>query len=135
MSSRATMKWVIEPADTLDLVHEQPADVGGRESGRSPDFASEVPRTALVSRKGLRLPIARGGVRTSTLRRHARRYGRPLLEIDPADSWAAVGIVDWLRAAPTETLSVGGPSESTQPGIGAAAYAVLVDVFGRLALP
>jgi hypothetical protein len=64
----------------------------------------------------------------------ARRYGRPLLEIDPADSHAAARIVDWLRAAPIETLGVGGPSERTQPGIGEATYALLVDVFGQLAL-
>jgi len=65
----------------------------------------------------------------------ARRYGRPLLEIDLADPQAATCIVDWLRAAPIETLSVGGPSERTEPGIGEAAYALLVDVFGQLAAP
>ena len=65
----------------------------------------------------------------------ARRYGRPLLECDAADPRAAVRIVDWLRAAPIETLSVGGPSERTQPGIGAAAYALLVDVFSQVAAP
>jgi len=64
----------------------------------------------------------------------ARRYGRPLLECDPADPRAAARIVEWLRGAAIETLSVGGPSESTQPGIGETAYALLVDVFGRLAL-
>ena len=63
-----------------------------------------------------------------------RRYGRPLLVCDPADPRAAARIVEWLRGAPIETLSVGGPSERTQPGIGKAAYALLVDVFGRLAL-
>ncbi|HET9768862.1 MAG TPA: putative molybdenum carrier protein [Thermoanaerobaculia bacterium] len=63
----------------------------------------------------------------------ARRYGRPLLVCDPADSQAAVRIVKWLRTVPVETLSVGGPSERTQPGIGEAAYALLVDVFGQLA--
>jgi hypothetical protein len=63
----------------------------------------------------------------------ARRYGRPLLECDPADPRAAPRIVEWLCAAPIETLSVGGPSERTQPGIGEAAYVLLVDVFGQLA--
>ncbi len=62
----------------------------------------------------------------------ARRNGRPLLVCDPADPQAAACIVEWLCAAPIETLSVGGPSESTQPGIGATAYALLVDVFGQL---
>jgi hypothetical protein len=65
----------------------------------------------------------------------ARRYRRPVFDCDPADPRAAARIVEWLRAAPIETLSVGGPSERTQPGIGAAAYALLVDVFGRLSLP
>jgi hypothetical protein len=63
----------------------------------------------------------------------ALRYGRPLLVCDPADEGAAARIVEWLRAAPIETLTVGGPSERTQPGIGEAAYALLVEVFCRLA--
>ena len=63
----------------------------------------------------------------------ARRYGRPLLVCDPADAEAAASIAAWLRASPIATLSVGGPSERTQPGIGEAAYALLVDVFGQLA--
>ena len=65
----------------------------------------------------------------------ARRYGRPLLECDPADPRAAARIAEWLRAAPIETLGVGGPSERTQPGIGEAAYGLLVEVFGQLARP
>lgn len=67
----------------------------------------------------------------------AHRYGRPLLVCDPDESAAAARIVEWLRGAPiaVTTLSVGGPSERTEPGIGAAAYALLVDVFGRLAAP
>lgn len=63
----------------------------------------------------------------------ARRYGRPLLVCDPGDPRAVARIVEWLRAAPIETLSVGGTSERTQPGVGEAAYALLVEVFGRLA--
>ena len=63
----------------------------------------------------------------------ARRYGRPLLACDPADPRAATRIVEWLHATPIETLSVGGPSERTQPGIGEAAYSLLVEVFGQLA--
>lgn len=63
----------------------------------------------------------------------ARRYGRPLLECDPVDARAAERIVEWLRAAPIATLSVGGPSERTQPGIGEAADALLVGVFQQLA--
>lgn len=65
----------------------------------------------------------------------ARRYGRPLLVCDPADPRAAERIVEWLHAAPIATLSVGGPSEGTQPGVGEAAYALLVDAFRRLAEP
>jgi hypothetical protein len=63
----------------------------------------------------------------------ARRYGRPLLVCDVADPQAAAHIVEWLRSSPIETLSVGGPSEGTEPGIGEVANALLVDVFGQLA--
>ena len=63
----------------------------------------------------------------------ARRYGRPLLVCDPTDAGSAARIVEWLRTAPIETLSVGGPSERTQPGIGEVAYVLLVEVFAQLA--
>ena len=61
-----------------------------------------------------------------------RRYGRPLLVCDPGDPHAALCIVEWLRAAQIATLSVGGPSERTQPGIGEAVYALLIEAFRRL---
>ncbi|HEV8242264.1 MAG TPA: putative molybdenum carrier protein [Thermoanaerobaculia bacterium] len=61
----------------------------------------------------------------------ARRYGKPVLECDPGDPRAVARIVDWLRSEPIATLSIGGPSEATQPGIGDAAYALLVEVFTR----
>lgn len=64
----------------------------------------------------------------------ARRFERPLLTCDPVDLQAAARIAEWLRGNPIATLSVGGPSERTQPGIGQAAYALLVDAFARLAL-
>ena|ERR1051325_9563540 len=64
----------------------------------------------------------------------ARRFERPLLTCDPVDPQAAERIAEWLRGNPIATLSVGGPSERTQPGIGQAAYALLVDAFARLAL-
>ena len=64
----------------------------------------------------------------------ARRYGKPLLVCDPADPHAAARIVAWLRESPVAiaTLSVGGPSERTQPGGGALTYALLVEVFGQI---
>ncbi|HXT50860.1 MAG TPA: putative molybdenum carrier protein [Thermoanaerobaculia bacterium] len=65
----------------------------------------------------------------------ARRFGKPLLVCDPADPDATTRIVTWLRDSPVAiaTLSVGGPSERTQPGVGEAAYALLVEVFSELA--
>jgi hypothetical protein len=59
----------------------------------------------------------------------ARRFGKPLLVCDSADAGAAARIVVWLRSSPIETLSVGGPSERTQPGVGATAYRLLGEVF------
>lgn len=64
----------------------------------------------------------------------ARRYGRPLLVCDPGDRHAAARVVAWLHDSPgaIATLSVGGPSERTQPGVGEAACALLVEVFSQL---
>jgi putative molybdenum carrier protein len=64
----------------------------------------------------------------------ARRYGRPLLVCDPDEPAAADRIVDWLCAHAIETLGVGGPSERTEPGVGGAAYTLLVAVFRRLSV-
>jgi hypothetical protein len=61
----------------------------------------------------------------------AARYGKPLLNCDVDDPDAANKIREWLTAFAIETLSVGGPSESTAPGIGGKAYALLVRLFRR----
>ncbi|MEY2547993.1 MAG: hypothetical protein QOD64_575 [Verrucomicrobiota bacterium] len=61
----------------------------------------------------------------------AARYGKPLLNCDVDDPDEANKIREWLTAFAIETLSVGGPSESTAPGIGGKAYALLVRLFRR----
>jgi hypothetical protein len=58
----------------------------------------------------------------------AARYQKPLLVCDVNDPDAPDRIWQWLTAFRIETLSVGGPSEGTSPGIGDRAYALLVDV-------
>jgi hypothetical protein len=59
----------------------------------------------------------------------AGRYGKPLLDCELDDPNAANRIREWLAAFAIETLSVGGPSESTAAGIGGKAYALLVRLF------
>jgi hypothetical protein len=59
----------------------------------------------------------------------AARYGKPLLICDVGDPEAADKTRQWIAANSIETLSVGGPSESTAPGIGDRAYGWLRDVF------
>jgi hypothetical protein len=63
--------------------------------------------------------------------RCAARYGRPLLVADPADPAAAREVARWLAAHPVRTLNVAGPAESTAPGIGDQAYALLVQVLAQ----
>src|SRR4051812_31835986 len=62
---------------------------------------------------------------TEWARKCAARYGKPLLDCDVNDPNATKNIRQWLAAFAIETLSVGGPSESTVPGIGGKAYALL----------
>lgn len=62
----------------------------------------------------------------------AKRYGRPLLVCDVADPDAKQKIQEWLRRNQIEVLSVGGPAESTSPGIGDGAYRLLCGVFEDL---
>lgn len=61
--------------------------------------------------------------------RCARRYKRPLLVCDIDDADAANKIRRWLATNAIRTLSVGGPAESTSPGIGDKAYALVIDIF------
>ena len=58
-----------------------------------------------------------------------KRYQRPLLICDLDDPNAKDLIQEWLAANSITALNVGGPSESTSPGIGEKAYAVLRSVF------
>ena len=59
----------------------------------------------------------------------AARFEKPLLICEVEDPDAERKIRDWLEAAPIGTLSVGGPSERSSPGIGERAYVLLRRVF------
>lgn len=65
----------------------------------------------------------------------AMRYGRPMLTGDPSDSEAKGRIVSWAKSLGVTTLNVGGPSESTVPGIGEQVVELLSVVFGELRDP
>jgi hypothetical protein len=58
----------------------------------------------------------------------AARYRRPIMICDLSDAQAKK-ISEWLVANDIGILSVGGPSESSVPGIGDEAYALLKRVF------
>jgi hypothetical protein len=60
--------------------------------------------------------------------RCAEVLGRPLLVCDPADPSACEAISGWIDESGIGTLHVAGPSEGVRPGIGEAAYALLVEV-------
>jgi hypothetical protein len=59
----------------------------------------------------------------------AKRYGRPLLVCDVSEPNAKQKIREWLGRNQIKVLSVGGPAESTSPGIGDRAYELLRSVF------
>jgi hypothetical protein len=59
----------------------------------------------------------------------AGHYQKALLLCDADDPKAADEIRHWLSRHSIETLSIGGPSEGTVPGIGQQTYALLVDFF------
>ncbi len=65
----------------------------------------------------------------------AMRFGRPILTCDPGDSEARGRIVSWVKSLGVTTLNVGGPSESTVPGMGEHVYELLSVVFGKLIDP
>ena len=68
---------------------------------------------------------------TDWAEQYAARLGRPVLVVDPWAPDAADQIRGWLDSLEIQTLGVGGPSESTVPGIGNQAYSVLARLFGR----
>lgn len=59
----------------------------------------------------------------------ATRYGRPLLVCDVDDPNAGEKIGEWLAANDLRVVSVGGPSESSAPGIGQRVSVLLREVF------
>ena len=64
--------------------------------------------------------------------RCAERYARPVLVCDLSDPNAKQKILEWLRENEIKVLSVGGPAESTSPGIGDRVYRLLRSVFDDL---
>jgi Circularly permutated YpsA SLOG family len=61
----------------------------------------------------------------------ANRYRRPLLVCALDDSTAQEKIREWLDANDISILSIGGPSESSAPGIGDQVYALLKRLFRK----
>jgi Circularly permutated YpsA SLOG family len=59
----------------------------------------------------------------------AKRYGRPMFLCDVSDPNAKQKIQEWLGLNEIKVLSIGGPAESTSPGIGDRVYALLRSVF------
>jgi CO dehydrogenase/acetyl-CoA synthase epsilon subunit len=59
----------------------------------------------------------------------AARFQKPLLICGVDDPNALEKIRKWLMKFRIETLSVGGPSENTSPGITDRAYALLIQAF------
>jgi len=62
----------------------------------------------------------------------AEIYGKALLVSDVTDPQATEKIREWIERTPIKVLSVGGPAESTSPGIGDRAYRLLRGVFEDL---
>jgi hypothetical protein len=58
----------------------------------------------------------------------AARFEKPLLVCQVDDPDAVKNITQWIGAFRIETLSVGGPSESSAPGIGEKAYSLVKSV-------
>jgi hypothetical protein len=61
----------------------------------------------------------------------AARFDKPLLVCQVDDPHAVEKIKQWMAAFSIETLSVGGPSESSVPGIGEKAYALMKTILTR----
>ena len=69
---------------------------------------------------------------TDWAERCAEHSGKPLLVCDLSDPNVKQKIQEWLGRVPIKVLSVGGPAESTSPGIGDRAYGLLRSVFEDL---
>lgn len=59
----------------------------------------------------------------------AKELNKPALIVDPDDMKAFENIVEWLDTIPVRSLSVGGPAESSHPGVYERVYEVLMRVF------
>jgi hypothetical protein len=71
-------------------------------------------------------PLAGGTALTAAL---ARREGRPLLQLD-LDAGPEPQVIEaWLAGHGIRVLNVAGPRESEAPGVGAAAFGLLMRVF------
>jgi hypothetical protein len=62
----------------------------------------------------------------------ANVFRRPMLVCDPHDPNTLGNIVEWLGVTSAGWLNVAGPSEEDEPGIQAAAYTLLFDIFRQL---
>ena len=113
------------------------------EQERSPD-APDIPRSQRTEwnvrdSDGVLVLVARGNrsgcptiadAGTEWAMECAERYGRPMLIGALSDPGAKQMIQAWLERNQIEVLSVGGPAESTSPGIGERSYRLLCEVFG-----
>lgn len=101
-----------------------------RESG-DPSYASRTERNVLDA--DATLILARGRLSGGTLltRRLARRHGKPVGVVDLDLPRPVERVLAFLTEARPNTLNVAGPRESSFPGIGARARAVLLEAFAR----
>ena len=77
----------------------------------------------------LRAAHAHADPGTDVTARFAAQYGRATLTCDITDARGPEQIASWIGAHDVRTLNVAGPSESTAPGVGDAAYGLLREVF------
>lgn len=59
----------------------------------------------------------------------AKKLGRPLLRVAPADESSLTAVREWLTCHQIRVLNIAGPSERTSPGISDAAHAFLSRLF------
>ena len=65
----------------------------------------------------------------------AARFEKPMLVCQVDDPDLVTKIQEWIMASRIETVSIGGPSESSAPGIGDKACALLMQVFATRESP
>jgi len=96
---------------------------------KSRDYAERTERNVIDSDGTLILVRGRltGGSRLT--KKLAQRHLRPLLVVDLDSETRLADVADWVREHRVTRLNVAGPRESTQPGIGRAAAALLRRLF------